>query len=445
MYNVIVDFSKKTGVIKPMHAVNNGPISNRNGSNAEYFKNAGIPYARLHDSNYAAAYGGPHTVDIHSVFPDFDKDPFDPENYDFVCTDMYIKSLVDAGVEPFYRLGESIEHAPKKYNIFPPKDNLKWAQICEGVIRHYTEGWADGFHYEMKYWEIWNEPDTGYKECNSPTWRGTMNEFFAMFKTALVYLKGKFPHLRIGGPALCSVTDSRDILEDMMTYLTEGERAPLDFFSWHMYGNVPKEEFTRKVRIVDEVLKKYGYTDTESILNEWNYVKAWDNMYETFEVVKGLKGSSFTSAAMTTCQREGLDMLMYYDARLCNYNGLFDTVTLRPLKGYYPFYMFNKLYELKTAISTETDNDDICVCGASDGNCGRVMLTYYNVSDDAPDAEIKLSFSGIFDISGVKLSVYTLDAYNDAQLTREETFCGDTFATVLCLKNYTTILVEVER
>ena len=138
-------------------------------------------------------------------------------------------------------------------------------------------------------------------------------------------------------------------------------------------------------------------------------------------------------------------MLMYYDARLCNYNGLFDTVTLRPLKGYYPFYMFNKLYELKTAISTETDNDDICVCGASDGNCGRIMLTYYNVSDDAPDAEIKLSFSGISDKSGVKLSVYTLDADNDAQLTREETFCGDTFATVLCLKNYTTILVEVER
>ena len=216
MNNVTADFSKKIGDIKPMHGVNNGPVDSRGGSNVKYFQEAGIPYARLHDSNACAGYGGPHTVDIHSVFPDFDKDPFDPESYDFVCTDMYIKRTIDAGVEPFYRLGETIEHAPKKYYIFPPKDNLKWAQICEGVIRHYTEGWADGFHYEIKYWEIWNEPDTGYKEGNSPTWRGTMNEFFAMFKTALVYLKGKFPHLRIGGPALCSVTDSRDILEDMM-------------------------------------------------------------------------------------------------------------------------------------------------------------------------------------------------------------------------------------
>ena len=40
-----------------------------------------------------------------------------------------------------------------------PKDFKKWAVICEHIIRHYTEGWADGFFYDMPYWEIWNEPD----------------------------------------------------------------------------------------------------------------------------------------------------------------------------------------------------------------------------------------------------------------------------------------------
>ena len=27
------------------------------------------------------------------------------------------------------------------------------------VIKHYNSGWANGYHYNIKYWEIWNEPD----------------------------------------------------------------------------------------------------------------------------------------------------------------------------------------------------------------------------------------------------------------------------------------------
>ena len=29
----------------------------------------------------------------------------------------------------------------------------------EHIIRHYTEGWADGMHRDMQYWDIWNQPD----------------------------------------------------------------------------------------------------------------------------------------------------------------------------------------------------------------------------------------------------------------------------------------------
>ena len=47
----------------------------------------------------------------------------------------------------------------KPYHTFPPKDPEKWARICEHIIRHYTEGWADGYHYNIRYWEIWNEPE----------------------------------------------------------------------------------------------------------------------------------------------------------------------------------------------------------------------------------------------------------------------------------------------
>ena len=167
MAKLHVDFSRVHGKVKPMHAVNNGPAVRmrdvQNGtmhpfnSNLNEFKSAGIPYARTHDSSFYHRYGQEHTVDIYYVFPDFDADPYDPASYDFACTDHYFCGCALANTEVFYRLGHRIEHEIKKYGIHPPKDFKKWAVICEHIIRHYTEGWADGYRYNITYWEIWNE------------------------------------------------------------------------------------------------------------------------------------------------------------------------------------------------------------------------------------------------------------------------------------------------
>ena len=147
---IIVDFDKIKGKIKPMHGVGQPPMIRLDFSMFEYLKEAKIPYSRLHD--VAGPYGGYRFVDIPNLFRDFDADPFDPESYDFAFTDLLITALIENGVEPFFRLGVTIENnvSVKAYRVFPPKDNLKWAQICEGVIRHYTEGWANGFQPESK-------------------------------------------------------------------------------------------------------------------------------------------------------------------------------------------------------------------------------------------------------------------------------------------------------
>ncbi|MBO4898555.1 MAG: hypothetical protein J5590_09685 [Clostridia bacterium] len=442
MDTVKIDLSVKKGKINPMHSVNNGPVLSRNLGNGEWFQKAHIPYARLHDSALCPIYGGCHTVDILNIFPDFDADPEDPKSYDFAMTDKYLADIISVGTEPFYRLGASIEHGIKKYQIYPPKDFKKWARICEGIIRHYTEGWADGFKYKIEYWEIWNEPDTGYKQGNSPTWRGTMDEFFEFFKVALIYLKDKFPHLKIGGPALCSVTDSRDILEDMMTYLTKGGRAPLDFFSWHLYGNTPNE-FERKIKIVDEVLQKYGYSDAESILNEWNYVKDWEKIGESYKTMTSLKGAAFVAGAMCESQRCGLDHLMYYDARPCVFNGMFHWQTREPLKGYYPFLMFNKLYELGTEAEYSSDSDKIFACAAVKDNKAAVMLTYFDDENGAEAKEVKLDIAG-FD-GGKKLTYYLLDNDNDCEIVKEEIYGGNEIMPHIKMNNYDVVLIEIEK
>ena len=100
-----------------------------------------------------------------------------------------------------------------------------------------------------------------------------------------------------------------------------------------------------------------------------------------------IKGAAFTSAVMAVGQQAGLDMLMYYDARPCEFNGMFDFYTMEPLKGYYPFLMYSKLYELENCVESISDDKDIYVVAATEGNKHKIMITYY-VYEDA-DKESK--------------------------------------------------------
>ena len=185
-WRVMVDPTNEVGLIRPMNAVNGGPV--RFKSNSRAWRHARIPFGRTHDMNHSWEYGGPHTIDISAVFPNFDADENDPASYDFTNTDQALDLMRQCGTEPFYRLGPSIESGVKKYHTHPPRDFAKWARISEHVIRHCNEGWADGRHYGIRYWEIWFEPDLGPR-----AWSGTQEQFLAFYKVAATHLKSCFP------------------------------------------------------------------------------------------------------------------------------------------------------------------------------------------------------------------------------------------------------------
>lgn len=186
MEEINVNYAKECGIIKPMHAVNNGPVYkfvlDQRITNMPAYKAAGIPYARTHDAAFCATYGGEQT-------------------------DEYLRVIEHARTKTFYRLGNKIEHWNKKYGTLPPKDFKKWAVICEHIIRHYTEGWANGFYMDIEYWEIWNEPDLDLEDSNHKRcWGGTEKDFFELYDITAKHLKSCFPHLKInvtGLPAGC--------------------------------------------------------------------------------------------------------------------------------------------------------------------------------------------------------------------------------------------------
>ena len=71
MVNVNINFNKIVGELKPMHAVNNGPIiarKDQSRGNDQAFAAAKIPYARTHDSSAFGGYGGSHTVIFRLFF-----------------------------------------------------------------------------------------------------------------------------------------------------------------------------------------------------------------------------------------------------------------------------------------------------------------------------------------------------------------------------------------
>ncbi len=410
MEKITVNTGKATGKIKPMHAVNNNPLKPRSDQTKSFFndyKAAGIPYARNHDASHWAGAGREHVVDVNCIFTDFDRDVNDPSAYDFTLTDVYVNTCFEAGSKMYYRLGASIEHWVKKYNTVPPRDNLKWAKICEHIIMHYNEGWADGFKLGIEYWEIWNEPDLGDK-C----WGGTPEEFYELFAVSVSYLKERFPHLKIGGPAVCGVGDptfTRGLLARL-----KKDNIPLDFFSWHLYG-YDTEWFVNDINKVRGILDEYGYTETESILNEWNYVKDWsEHFVYSIEQIIGMKGAAFTGAVMLIGQENPLDMLMYYDARPSAFNGMFDFYTDRPLKGYYPFKMFNNLHKKGTAVETVCPGGGVHAAAAVDGNGGTaVMVAYFTDNDELKEKkEIEICFD-----REVNANIFLLDNEHNAEKT----------------------------
>ena len=236
MNTINIDFSHADGVIRPLHGVNCAPYTPRDCGKfaTNLFRQAKIPYSRLHDC--MGVYGGAHFVDIPNIFPDFDADENDPASYDFALTDSYIGAIINAGTKIVYRLGITIDWAykTKKYHTLPPKDFAKWARICEHVILHYNEGWADGFQWNIEDWEIWNEPE------NPPMWSGTKEEFFDLYITASKHLKARFPKLKIGGYGGCgfyAITreNMNDFYKSFVPYFTDfldvvkANDAPLDF------------------------------------------------------------------------------------------------------------------------------------------------------------------------------------------------------------------------
>ena len=439
MAKITTNFSEIKGKVKPMHAVGQPPMIggflSLDLSPIGYLQEANIPYARLHD--VGGNYGGNCFVDIPNLFRDFDADETDPQNYDFTFTDYLIKGMMEYGVNPIFRLGVTIENYAhiKAYRIFPPKDYQKWARICEHVVRHYNEGWADGFRFGIKYWEIWNEPDNGPKGANQ-MWLGTNEQFYELYHVAACHLKACFGEsIKVGGYGACaprgiflepekygvdlSVIKERKPQSEIGRHRLEflfgffeyirAHKSPLEFFSWHSYDNA--EKTVEMAKFFRRTMAEYGYQDAESILDEWNGPHA--------EIEHGTSRSASQAAAML-CALHGTetDMLCFYDARMDGgtYGGFFNSLTCKPYSTYYSFKAFGKLYGMGNEVVCESDTPKLYALAAvGDGKQGMLIT---NTTDQRQTVETSMDGAAVYIIDGDHH--FTLTDWASASFTLEK-------------------------
>jgi len=264
--DIYIDCSITIGKIRNLLGINNGPLTFWRDARGDFFvdlstqyKELGIKSVRVQD--FSGIQAGP--FDIDQIFPDFNADPESEGNYNFTSTDLAVQGIKSVGADIIFRLGYSWGFGKAKASVtyINESDYVKWAEIAKHIVMHYNDGWANGFHYNITYWEIWNEPD------NEVFWTGTSQEFYKLYEVTARTLKAYNSSLKVGGPALAF---NMTFLEGFLKYCKE-RNVPLDFVSWHYYDFPPLNpyEFYLIANQIQKYLNHFGFNLTQNLLTEW--------------------------------------------------------------------------------------------------------------------------------------------------------------------------------
>lgn len=441
MVRLTADFTEKIRPMGKMNGMNNGPLHLYYDA-AEEFREMGVDFVRYHETHFGAG----KCIEVPFVFPNFDADEYDENNYYFDQTDAVIKSAVDSSIEIMYRFGMGTENALPKIFCVVPKDYAKWARICIQILKHYNDGWANGFHYGIKLCEIWNEADL-YNY-----WPGEYDEYIKFYCIAAKLMKEYDPTLKIGCsgfaggiPIKPSESAPDNIKENyrkrydffhnyLETVIKTG--APLDFFAWHYYI-YNSTDCVRRLDGVFELLREYGLENIENINTEWGPITLHRDSKGEWDLSQGytIKSAITCLASMLVMQNYGTTKAAYYNSELLSsFCGLYDYDGSKK-HTFYSMKAFSMLRKGEYEYRTNGQTDNIRICASYNGEKAYVIVTCEN-----EDEEISLKLCGI---DKARISYYLLDKTHDLEFVRRGSFSGR--AINLKMSGNSAYLLEIEK
>ena len=421
--SIALNCSDTNGIIRPFGEINDGPapVSNASGYTdlTSQYQAIGITAIRTHD------LAGP--TDVHTIFPNLNMDPTDESNYHFESSDYYITKMIQAGCQVYYRLGESA--GGNDTLKLPPQNFSAWALVCKHITMHYNDGWDNGFHYNIRYWEVWNEPDL------SGFWNGTAEQYYALYQITAETLKAYNASLHIGGPCTSSVYNQN--YTDRFLQFVSDQHVPLDFFSWHMYTDVPSDFSVGSLRI-RTLLDSYGFKTTENINSEWNnFIVSPQRDHDN------AKNAAFTACCLTAFQDARLDHAYRYrgtgdknklmrflglDLSLFTYHGIYK----RPALTYLTMHSMTKdtPIRLRTPPMNASTGVTYLAGVSEDGTNVSVLLNNLN-ADATPYA---LTISSLPWHQSYMVVKYLIDEHHHLQIVSQTRANGTTYQLNSTLK-----------
>ena len=361
------------GSIQPLRGMNVGPLGNFAFPNlTSAYQDRAVNLIRTHD------FQGP--LDMFTMYPDRSKSPALASSFNFTgmvgfefhSSDDTFRSIVDNGFEPYLRLGDSSSNAtPPTVSQFP-----NWEQAALQVIRHYREGAMNGFTSNLRYIEIWNEPN------NQSFWPppNTSADYFKLYTETAALLKAAIPALIVGGPAIgssgCTSTTGQAYTRSFLDAV-RAANAPLDFFSWHLYSNAP-DDYVTCAKFYRTELDTRGFTSTVQIVSEWNTATSGLSNAEIINVRAMARGAAINTAGWINMQTAGVSQEMFYrgpepttdDGAF--YGMFYGSGT--PKKVGYAAQLWNTISQYPTRLSMSGGASNFYALAASSTTAGTAVL-----------------------------------------------------------------------
>ena len=282
--NALIHFNEEFGRIAPVHGVNNGPLVRKAwgiedcqsvwyGSNhTDEYSEMQIPSSRNHgegtgDMNQIWIHADEDGVPVYEGY-----DPFDPSNYNFTITDQRVQAAeATTHTSTYWRLGY-----PKAYPTYqdcpdwrsPPDNFTVFAQAAVQVLKHYREGWNDGFYFDsFDVVEVWNEPYL------NEFWNGTAEEYYELFHEVNSAVIAEFGD---DIDVVAAITLGENSINFSKTFmeLAELNNEPINSVYVHLYRINPSQTtyfFTHETESIGDFLAQYGYSkNTPVYITEWN-------------------------------------------------------------------------------------------------------------------------------------------------------------------------------
>lgn len=438
---VRVDLSIPTGEIKPLHGMCNGPVS-YGADISDTFREIGVPFVRFDGTDTAV---GGYAVDVSKIFRNSDADPTDPDNYSFELTDKYVESALLSGAKVIYRLGESRDLlgsvTERTY------DNIDLlSRVCVNIVRHYNDGWANGYHFDIRYFELWSGSDDVKRDL----------EIYGRLANAV---KMYDESIKVGGMCYCDSSKSREFLRACKKH-----RYPVDFLSVESFSGNPADERGELEKLAVFV-KNQGFAEIEIILGRWMFVDNEIIEGRSFQKIlqvndrksreirrnlalsaRSVKGAAYVAAMMLGVNEvEGVSAACFFDAQpaISPFCSLADRFGVAE-KPFYAFRAYGELYKARNAVlcsvdcregyahsgiyasAATSDLGEGIILLASFGGCGVVDLRIDGITDEQYTAD-----------------VYMLDGVKNMELADSLPLSGMKKRLVLNISEYGAVLIKL--